>query len=160
MTKPERYRELQQRLTALFSGERDGLANAANMCAQIYATLPALNWAGFYFLKGRELVLGPFQGKSACVRIELGRGVCGTAAQRRETIVVPDVHEFAGHIACDTASRSEIVVPLLDRERLLGVLDLDSPQTGSFDGEDADGLNAAVALLLRSSDLDGLAGPA
>src|ERR1700722_18230491 len=107
------YRELHGQLTALFAGERNGLANAANLSALLYEALPNLNWAGFYFLRGRELVLGPFQGKVACVRIALGRGVCGTAAERRKTLIVPDVHAFPGHIACDSASRSEIVVPLV-----------------------------------------------
>ncbi len=107
-------------------------ANAANLSALLYQTLPDLNWAGFYFLQGRELVLGPFQGKVACVRIALGQGVCGTAAERRDTVVVHDVHEFPGHIACDAASRSEIVVPLLRDGRLFGVLDLDSPRVGRF----------------------------
>jgi L-methionine (R)-S-oxide reductase len=115
-----------------------------------------LNWVGFYFVRGGELVLGPFQGKVACVRIALGNGVCGTAAARREAIVVPDVNEFPGHIACDAASRSEIVVPLIKRGRLLGVLDIDSPDLARFDAEDRSGLSAAVALLLDSSDLDRL----
>jgi GAF domain-containing protein len=153
LPKAAAYRELNQQLAALFSAERNGLANAANMCALLYQVLPSLNWAGFYFLQGGELVLGPFQGKVACVRIALGSGVCGTAAARRETIVVPDVYEFPGHIACDAASRSEIVVPLIKRGRLLGVLDLDSPDLARFDEEDRSGLNAAVALLLDSSDL-------
>jgi L-methionine (R)-S-oxide reductase len=150
------YRELQGQLTALFSGERNGLANAANMTALLYEALPGLNWVGFYFLQGGELVLGPFQGKVACVRIALGRGVCGTAAERRETVIVPDVHAFAGHIACDAASRSEVVVPLIQNGQLLGVLDLDSPTPARFDAEDGIGLNAAVAALLASSDLDAL----
>jgi L-methionine (R)-S-oxide reductase len=156
LSKTADYRDLNQQLVALFSGERNGLANAANMCALLYQSLPRLNWAGFYFVRGGELVLGPFQGKVACVRIALGRGVCGTAAARRETIVVPDVNEFPGHIACDTASRSEIVVPLIKRGRLLGVLDLDSPDLARFDEEDRGGLNSAVALLLDSSDLGNL----
>lgn len=156
LSKPAAYRELNQQLAALFAGERNGLANAANMCALLYQVLPDLNWAGFYFLQGGELVLGPFQGKVACVRIALDRGVCGTAAASRETLVVPDVHEFPGHIACDAASRSEIVVPLIKRGRLLGVLDLDSPLLARFDADDRSGLNAAVALLLDSSDLDRL----
>jgi GAF domain-containing protein len=122
------------------------------MCALLFQVLPGLNWVGFYFLQGGELVLGPFQGKVACVRIALGRGVCGTAAARRETLIVPDVHEFPGHIACDAASRSEIVVPLIERRRLLGVLDLDSPELARFDAADRAGLNAAVALLLESSE--------
>jgi GAF domain-containing protein len=151
--KAEIYRDLIGQLSGLFAGERNGLANTANMSALLYEALPNLNWVGFYLLQEGELVLGPFQGKVACVRIALGRGVCGTAAERRETIVVPDVHAFPGHIACDAASRSEIVVPLLHRGQLLGVLDLDSPQLARFDQEDATGLNAAVDVLLKSSDL-------
>ena len=152
------YAALKDQLTALYGAERNGLANAANMSALLYQSLPDLNWAGFYFLRGDELVLGPFQGKIACVRIAMGRGVCGTAAARRQTLVVPDVHEFAGHIACDADSRSEIVVPLIRQGRLLGVLDLDSPRLARFDEDDDAGLNAAVAVLLESSDLVGLAG--
>jgi GAF domain-containing protein len=114
--------------------------------------LPALNWAGFYFLRGEELVLGPFQGKVACVRIPLGRGVCGTAAARRETLVVPDVNAFPGHIACDADSRSEIAVPLIRSGALLGVLDLDSPRADRFDQDDARGLEGLVAQLLEASD--------
>ena len=147
------YRELHGQLTALFAGERDGLANSANLSALLYEALPNLNWAGFYFLRGRELVLGPFQGKVACVRIAVGQGVCGAAAERRETVIVQDVHAFPGHIACDAASRSEIVVPLIQQGQLLGVLDLDSPQLARFDQEDGIGLNALVALMLESSDL-------
>jgi GAF domain-containing protein len=147
------YRQLHEQLSALFVDERDGLANTANMSALIYETLPDLNWAGFYFLQGRELVLGPFQGKVACVRIALGHGVCGTAAERREAVVVADVHAFPGHIACDAASRSEIVVPLIQNGRLLGVLDLDSPLLARFDHDDRAGLTAAVDLLLQHTDL-------
>jgi L-methionine (R)-S-oxide reductase len=147
------YRQLHEQLSALFVGERDGLANTANMSALIYETLPDLNWAGFYFPQGRELVLGPFQGKVACVRIALGHGVCGTAAERREAVVVADVHAFPGHIACDAASRSEIVVPLIQNGRLLGVLDLDSPLLARFDHDDLAGLTAAVDLLLQHTDL-------
>jgi len=147
------YRQLHEQLSALFVGERDGLANTANMSALIYETLPDLNWAGFYFLQGRELVLGPFQGKVACVRIALGQGVCGTAAERREAVVVADVHAFPGHIACDAASRSEIVVPLIQNGRLLGVLDLDSPLLARFDHDDLAGLTAAVDLLLQHTNL-------
>jgi GAF domain-containing protein len=150
------YRELETQARALFAGERDALANAANMAALLFANLTDLNWAGFYFLRGNELVLGPFQGKVACVRIALGYGVCGAAAQRRQTIVVPDVHEFPGHIACDAASRSEIVVPLIEGPRIWGVLDLDSPRLGRFDGADAAGLEACVTEFLRASDLAGL----
>jgi GAF domain-containing protein len=147
-----RYRELNGQLAALFAGERSGLANAANLCALLYQVLSDLNWVGFYFLQGDELLLGPFQGKVACVRIAIGQGVCGTAAHRKETLVVPDVHAFPGHIACDDASASEIVVPLFQAGRLLGVLDLDSPRLARFDQEDAAGLEAAVGLLLQSSE--------
>jgi len=151
------YRQLREQMSALFVGERDGLANAANMSALLYEALPNLNWVGFYFVEGRELVLGPFQGKVACVRIALGQGVCGTAAERRETVIVPDVHAFPGHIACDAVSRSEIVVPLIQNGRLLGVLDLDSPQLARFDHEDRSGLIAAVDLLLLHSDFTRIA---
>jgi L-methionine (R)-S-oxide reductase len=154
LPKAAAYRELQQQLTGLFAGERDALANAANMSALLYEALPQLNWAGFYLLQDRELVLGPFQGKVACVRIALGRGVCGTAAERKETVIVSDVHAFPGHIACDAASRSEIVVPMIKDGRLLGVLDIDSPELARFNGEDGAGLNAAVDLLVQSSDWD------
>ena len=157
LAKPAAYRELHAQLKAVLAGERDGLANTANLAALLYQALPGLNWAGFYFLRDGGLVLGPFQGKVACIRIALGRGVCGTAAQKRETIVVPDVEKFPGHIACDHASRSEIVVPLLKDGRLLGVLDLDSPNLNRFDAEDAAGLQAAVKLLLDASDFSRLA---
>jgi len=157
-SKVQRYAELNQQLASLFADEGDGLANAANLAALLYEALPALNWAGFYFLRGRELVLGPFQGKVACVRIALGRGVCGSAAERRETIVVPDVHAFPGHIACDAASRSEIVVPLMKNGALLGVLDLDSPEPARFDQTDAEGLGQAVELFLAASDMTRLSG--
>jgi L-methionine (R)-S-oxide reductase len=158
LAKPEVYRELNAQLAALFADERDGLANCANLAALLYELLPDLNWAGFYFLRGSELVLGPFQGRVACVRIALNRGVCGAAARERRTLVVPDVHAFPGHIACDERSRSEIVVPLLDGEQLLGVLDLDSPAPARFDEADAAGLAAAVQLLLKHSDLSRLVG--
>jgi L-methionine (R)-S-oxide reductase len=156
LNKEESYREVAAQLSGLFSGESDGLANAANMCALLYQILADVNWAGFYFLQRDELVLGPFQGKVACVRIPLGRGVCGTAAERKEILVVPDVHAFPGHIACDAASRSEIVVPLVRNGRLLGVLDLDSPNLARFDQQDRAGLATAVELLLKSSDLSRL----
>lgn len=158
LSKAAAYRELLGQLTALFVGERNGLANSANMSALLYEALPNLNWAGFYFLQGRELVLGPFQGKVACVRIALGQGVCGTAAERRETVIVADVNAFPGHIACDSASRSEIVVPLIQNGHLLGVLDLDSSQLARFDQEDSIGLNAVVDLLLQCSDLSRFGG--
>lgn len=157
LPKAQAYRELVSQLTALLAGERDGLANCANMSALLYAGLANLNWVGFYFLQGHELVLGPFQGKVACVRIALGRGVCGTAAARKETVIVADVNAFPGHIACDAASRSEIVVPLLHNGRLLGVLDIDSPEPARFDQEDGAGLNALVEVLLRGSELGRLA---
>jgi L-methionine (R)-S-oxide reductase len=154
VAKADAYRELLGQLAALFAGERDAIANAANMSALLYAALPNLNWAGFYFLREHELVLGPFQGKVACVRIPVGRGVCGTAAERRETVIVADVNAFPGHIACDAASRSEIVVPLIQRGQLKGVLDLDSAELARFDAQDREGLNAAADLLLQSSDLE------
>jgi L-methionine (R)-S-oxide reductase len=143
------YRELGDQLEALLAGESDLVANAANMAALIYHGLPGLNWAGFYFTKGGELVLGPFQGKPACLRIRWGEGVCGTAAARGASVVVPDVHEFAGHIACDAASRSELVVPLVTHKRVVGVLDLDSPDLARFDEEDRAGCERLVAILLR-----------
>jgi GAF domain-containing protein len=152
LPKAEAYRQIAAQLASLFSGERNGLANTANMAATLFHALPDLNWAGFYFLQDGSLVLGPFQGKVACVRIAIGKGVCGSAAQRRETVVVPDVHAFAGHIACDPSSRSEIVVPLVLGGRLLGVLDLDSPKPARFDAQDASGLNAAAALLIEATD--------
>lgn len=157
LSKPDSYRELNQQLAGLLQDERDGLANCANLAALFFQALPELNWFGFYFLRGTELVLGPFQGKVACVRIALGRGVCGSAAARREIVVVPDVHAFPGHIACDAASRSEIVLPLLHGGKLFGVLDLDSPREGRFDADDAEGLAEAVRLLLAHSDLSRLA---
>ena len=157
LSKSDTYREIGVQLKGLFADERSALANTANMCALLYQMLPEVNWVGFYFLQGGELVLGPFQGKVACVRIPLGRGVCGTAAERREILVVPDVNEFPGHIACDAASRSEIVLPLVQDGRLLGVLDLDSPKLSRFDHEDREGLEAAVNVLLDSSRLGKLA---
>jgi GAF domain-containing protein len=147
LTKTGVFAELRQQLEGLLQGERDALPNCANAAALIYHNLPDLNWAGFYFLRHGELVLGPFQGKVACVRIGLGQGVCGTAAQRRETLIVPDVHAFPGHIACDAASRSEIVVPLLQSGLLLGVLDIDSPQLDRFDDADRRGLEQLAAIL-------------
>jgi len=153
--KQEFYRELTAQLRALLSGEHDAIANAANMSALLYHTLPDVNWVGFYLLKEGELVLGPFQGKPACVRIAVGRGVCGTAAQGRQSVVVPDVNAFPGHIACDTASKSELVVPLLAGEDLMGVLDLDSPSAARFDDDDRAGCEALVATYLAAS-LEGL----
>ncbi len=143
------YEELTAGLEALLSGESDPIANAANATAAIYHSLPGVNWVGIYFLRGTELVLGPFQGKPACVRIALGRGVCGTAAAERRSILVADVAAFPGHIACDTASRSELVVPLLADGRLLGVLDLDSPCLGRFDAADLAGCERLASVLVR-----------
>lgn len=153
MWNPSSSDDLLVELRALIGDERDFIANLANAAALLFARLPDVNWAGFYLLRGEQLVLGPFQGKPACVRIEVGRGVCGTAAARRETIVVPDVHQFPGHIACDAASQAEIVVPLLQDGRLLGVLDLDSPRQNRFTPDDARQLEAAAKLILDSSDL-------
>jgi L-methionine (R)-S-oxide reductase len=147
------YASLAQQLTGLLEGERDMIANAANMSALIFQFLPDLNWAGFYFMREGELVLGPFQGKTACVRIAVGRGVCGTAVERRDSIVVPDVHAFPGHIACDSASRSELVVPLVKDGRVLGVLDLDSPNPNRFDGEDREGCEKLVQIFLAATEM-------
>jgi GAF domain-containing protein len=144
------YAELARDLEALLAGECDLIANAANTAALIFDALPDLNWAGFYLLKDGELVLGPFQGKPACVRIAVGRGVCGTAAERRETVLVPDVHAFPGHIACDSASNSEVVVPLLRGDALLGVLDLDSPRHARFAEIDARGLERLARIFISS----------
>ncbi|MDD3179064.1 MAG: GAF domain-containing protein [Opitutaceae bacterium] len=151
-SKSVRYRELFDQLTGLLVDESDWLANTANCAALLYQGIPGLNWAGFYFMRGGELVLGPFQGKVACVRLQVGRGVCGTAAQRRQTVIVPDVTRFPGHIACDPASRSEIVVPLPQGDKLIGVLDLDSPAIAHFDQTDVDGLERIIGLLLQRSD--------
>ena len=152
-TKPEAYSELLAQARGLLSGERDFTANAANLSSLLFHSLPDLNWAGFYWMKGGELVLGPFQGKPACVRIALGRGVCGTAAHERRTIVVPDVNAFPGHIACDSASRSEVVVPIVHRGHVLGVLDLDSPSPRRFDEDDARGLEQVVEAFLAATEL-------
>jgi GAF domain-containing protein len=143
------YRELAEELDALLTGETDATANAANAAAAIYHALPGLNWAGFYFLRDDMLVLGPFQGRPACVRIALGTGVCGTAARERRSIVVPDVEAFPGHIACDAESRSELVVPLIAADRLLGVLDLDSPDLARFNEKDQAGCEALAAIIAR-----------
>jgi L-methionine (R)-S-oxide reductase len=154
--KPKLYASLVVQLRSLLNGEHDFIANAANFSALLFNSLPNVNWAGFYFLQGDELVLGPFQGNPACVRLPMGRGVCGVAAQQCETIIVPNVHEFPGHIACDVASNSEIVVPHFDGERLLGVLDLDSPTIGRFDDQDAEGLNELVTVFVAHEEGLGL----
>jgi GAF domain-containing protein len=153
--KPTLYRELNLELSGLFAGERNAIANAANMSALIFDRLPDLNWAGFYFMDATTggLVVGPFQGRPACVRIAIGKGVCGTAVARRAAIVVPDVDVFPGHIACDSASRSELVIPLAAGDEVLGVLDLDAPIRNRFDEADRDGLAAAVKLWIEASDL-------
>jgi GAF domain-containing protein len=151
-SKAQVYRELVLMAEGLFRGERDAIANAANLAALLWMGLEGLNWVGFYFMRCDELVLGPFQGKPACVRIAVGAGVCGTAAASKKTIIVPDVEAFPGHIACDAASRSELVVPLLSGPRLIGVLDLDSPSRGHFDDADASGIEALAAHWVTASD--------
>ena len=148
--KPELYRELADQARGLLHGEHDRVANAANFAALVYHALPDLNWAGFYFFDGRELVVGPFQGKPACVRIALGKGVCGTAAASRQVQVVADVDAFPGHIPCDSASRSEIVIPLYDGEHLIGVWDVDSPKLARFDADDRDGMERLAGIFVDS----------
>ena len=147
-SKSKPYRDLAAQLAALLAGEADLIANAANTAALLYHGLPDINWAGFYFRKGAELVLGPFQGKPACVRIRMGKGVCGTAAALATTVLVPDVYDFPGHIACDPNSRSELVVPLVEDGSVLGVLDLDSPRAARFDALDREGCEQLVALFV------------
>ena len=151
-SKPDQYDQLLAQARALMHGERDRIANAANLAALVYHGLPGLNWAGFYFFDGRELVVGPFQGLPACVRIPLDKGVCGTAASTGHTQRVADVHEFPGHIACDSASRSEVVVPLFlpGDGSLVGVLDLDSPEPDRFDAEDQRGIEAIAQAFVES----------
>ena len=148
--KTEQYRELAEQARGLLHGEKDRTANAANFAALVYHALDGLNWAGFYFYDGQELVVGPFQGKPACVRIALGKGVCGTAAATRQTQVVRDVEAFPGHIPCDSASRSEIVVPLFDGARLVGVWDVDSPQLARFDADDRAGMERLAEIFMQS----------
>ncbi len=152
-TKPAAYAELGASLQALLAGESDFIACAANTASLIFTSLPAINWAGFYLAEpsSGDLLVGPFQGKPACVRIPIGKGVCGTAAERRETLIVADVHAFPGHIACDAASNSEIVVPMVRDDQLIGVLDIDSPAHGRFDRSDAEGLERVVAILLAAT---------
>jgi len=153
-TKEEMYEELLRQAKGLLEGERDMIANAANVSALIWQIVPDLNWAGFYFMKGGALVLGPFQGKPACVRISVGKGVCGTAVSTRATMLVEDVHAFPGHIACDAASNAELVVPLTKGGRVLGVLDLDSPSLRRFDAVDQRGFEQLVAFLVAATDFD------
>lgn len=149
-SKPEQYEQLAAQAEALLSGEHDRVANAANLSALVFNALPELNWVGFYFFDGTELVVGPFQGLPACVRIPLDKGVCGAAARTRQTQRVEDVHAFPGHIACDAASRSEVVVPLVRDGQLLGVFDLDSPVPARFDVDDQAGLEKIADVYLRS----------
>jgi GAF domain-containing protein len=152
-SKEELYASLAQQLSGLLDGETDAIANAANMSALIFDLVPELNWAGLYFMRGTQLVLGPFQGKVACVRIPVGRGVCGTAVERKASIMVHDVEAFPGHIACDSASRSELVVPLIRNGDVIGVLDLDSPRVGRFDEADRVGMERLVEIFLAASAL-------
>ncbi len=154
--KAESYRLICEQLGELLGNERDFVANAANTSALLFQLLPDVNWVGFYIAQGDKLVLGPFQGKPACVRIPFGKGVCGAAAANGETIVVPDVDQFPGHIACDTASRSEIVVPLLNWGRLLGVLDIDSVSLNRFDEEDREGIESIASVFLASQTTNDL----
>lgn len=149
-SKAEQYAQLLEQARGLMHGEHDRTANAANLSSLVFHALPDLNWVGFYFYDGNELVVGPFQGHPACVRITLGRGVCGTAAATRQTQRVPDVDAFPGHIPCDSASRSELVVPLYDGDRLVGVFDLDSPLLDRFDADDQAGLEAIAAAFIQS----------
>ena len=150
MSKSDLYDQLASQLSSLLAGEHDLIANAANFSSLIFHSLSDLNWAGFYFLHDGELVLGPFQGKPACVRIAIGQGVCGTAAAKRETVIVWNVHEFPGHIVCDSASNSEIVVPIFKRDQLFGVLDLDSHALSRFDHDDGRGLERLVDIFVKS----------
>jgi len=150
--KTEIYEELARQARGLLEGERDLIANAANVASLVWHIVPDLNWAGFYFLKGGELVLGPFQGKPACVRIALGKGVCGAAVERRATMLVKDVHAFPGHIACDSASNSELVVPLIGQGKVVGVFDLDSPLTARFDEDDQRGIETLVQIFVSATD--------
>ena len=149
-SKPKQYAQLLEQARALLHGERDRIANAANLAALVYHALPGFNWVGFYFFDGTELVVGPFQGLPACVRISMDRGGCGAAASTRQTQRIADVEAFPGHIACDAASRSELVVPLVHGDRLIGVFDLDSPQPGRFDEDDQQGLEAIAREFLES----------
>ena len=153
-SKAELYANLQTQLRSLLEEEHDFIANAANFSSLLYHSLPDVNWVGFYLSKDDNLVLGPFQGKPACMRIAFGKGVCGTAAEQRQTILVDNVHEFPGHIACDSESNSEIVVPLIKQDRLIGVLDLDSPLFARFDDEDAKGLNELAQIFVESISLE------
>jgi L-methionine (R)-S-oxide reductase len=155
-TKAQQYEQIHRQLSELLGGETDLIANTANTAALLNSLLPSVNWVGFYLWQGNELVLGPFQGRSACTRIAAGQGVCGAAAQKGETVVVPNVNEFPGHIVCDSASQSEIVVPLLNWGKLVGVLDVDSASLNRFDADDVEGLETVASILLGSIDTDHL----
>ena len=148
--KQKQYDLINAQVQALISGESDMIANMANIAAVLFNNLEQVNWAGFYLYKEEQLVLGPFQGQPACIRIPIGKGVCGTAASRQKTIVVKDVHEFVGHIACDAASNSEVVVPIVVKDKLIGVLDIDSPITARFDDDDRKGLEMLVSIFEAS----------
>lgn len=152
----ERYQKLQRDLDLLLEGETDGIANAANASALMFERLPEINWVGFYFRRDGELLLGPFQGRPACVRIAWGRGVCGTSAAQNRSLVVDNVHQFDGHIACDTSSNSECVIPLVHHDQVVGVLDLDSPHLARFDEVDREGLEEIGRIFLRHSDLSAI----
>ena len=154
--KPAFYQDLCEKLQELLGTETDFVSNAANTAALLFHSLPDVNWAGFYMFKDGELIVGPFQGKPACVRIALGKGVCGTAARKKETVLVPDVSRFKGHIACDPDSKSEIAVPLLNWGKLIGVLDIDSASLARFDEDDMEGLEALASVFLASMDTQDL----
>ena len=150
--KPLFYKDLAQSLRNLLGEERDPIANMANMASLLYFSLPSINWSGFYIYDGQELVLGPFHGKPACVRIQMGKGVCGTSAFKRETLMIENVHEFPGHIACDADSKSEIVIPLIKDDIIIGVLDIDSPIYARFDEDDKHGLQQLIEILQFATD--------
>ncbi len=150
--KPLFYIDLAQSLRNLLGEERDPIANMANMASLLYFSLPSINWSGFYIYDGQELVLGPFHGKPACVRIQMGKGVCGTSAFKRETLMIENVHEFPGHIACDADSKSEIVIPLIKDDIIIGVLDIDSPIYARFDEDDKHGLQQLIEILQFATD--------
>jgi len=153
-SKSEFYKSLNAQAQQMMSGETDLIANMANLASLIFTTMPSVNWAGFYLVKDGELVLSPFMGKPACVRIKIGKGVCGKAAATKETQVVPNVHEFTGHIACDSASNSEIVVPIIVKGKVIGVLDIDSPQLGRFNAIDKVGLEALVENFIAATKFE------
>jgi L-methionine (R)-S-oxide reductase len=154
-TKSALYEQLRDKLRELMRDQTDFLANISNFAALLFTTLPELNWAGFYLLRGTDLVLGPFQGKPACSCIALGDGVCGTAALKRAAVLVPDVHAFPGHIVCDEASQSEIVVPVFKDGHLVGVLDMDSPKTGRFDEIDREQIETLLRILMEGTEVPG-----